>query len=93
MLRLNVRDFSIVPITLTTTAVRMASSGSIARAHTTEDMSSPDHGFEKDRIQKAAGDGTRREFAYFMLGGARFVYASAARLALIKVSLRIAVIR
>ena len=31
------------------------------------------------------GDLTRREFTYFMLGGGRFIYASAARLALIKV--------
>ncbi len=48
-------------------------------------MGSTDGAFEKDRIPKAAGDPTRREFTYFMLGGARFIYASAARLALIKV--------
>jgi ubiquinol-cytochrome c reductase iron-sulfur subunit len=45
---------------------------------------SADGGFEKDRIVKTPGDPTRREFTYFMLGGARFVYASAARLALVK---------
>jgi ubiquinol-cytochrome c reductase iron-sulfur subunit len=45
---------------------------------------SADGGFEKDRIVKQVGDPTRREFTYFMLGGARFVYASAARLALVK---------
>lgn len=49
-------------------------------------MGSADGAFEKDRISKVAGDPTRREFTYFMLGGARFIYASAARLALIKVS-------
>ena len=49
-------------------------------------MGSTDGAFEKDRIPKVAGDPTRREFTYFMLGGARFIYASAARLALIKVS-------
>ena len=48
-------------------------------------MGSTDGAFEKDRIPKVAGDPTRREFTYFMLGGARFIYASAARLALIKV--------
>jgi ubiquinol-cytochrome c reductase iron-sulfur subunit len=48
-------------------------------------MGSTDGSFEKDRIVKSAGDPTRREFTYFMLGGARFIYASAARLALIKV--------
>lgn len=47
-------------------------------------MGSADGAFDKDRIPKTAGDPTRREFTYFMLGGARFIYASAARLALIK---------
>ena len=37
-------------------------------------------------IIKIVGDPTRREFTYFMLGGGRFIYASAARLALIKVN-------
>jgi hypothetical protein len=48
-------------------------------------MGSTDGGFEKDKIVKVAGEGNQRDFTYFMLGGARFVYASAARLALIKV--------
>jgi ubiquinol-cytochrome c reductase iron-sulfur subunit len=47
-------------------------------------LGSPDHGFEKDRIQKAAGESNSRDFTYFMLGGGRFIYASAARLALIR---------
>lgn len=51
----------------------------------TEGMGSADGAFDKDRIPKKAGDPTRREFTYFMLGGARFIYASSARLALIKV--------
>ena len=50
------------------------------------DNGSTDGSFEGDRIPKAAGDPSRREFTYFMLGGARFIYASAVRLALIKVS-------
>ena len=49
-------------------------------------MGSTDGAFEKDRLQKAPGDPTRRDFTYFMLGGARFIYASATRLVLIKVS-------
>ena len=48
-------------------------------------LGSADGAFEKDRIVKTPGDPTRREFTYFMLGGTRFIYASAARLALIKV--------
>lgn len=42
--------------------------------------------FEKDRIQKSAGEVNTRDHTYFLLGGARFVYASAARLAVVKVS-------
>jgi len=40
--------------------------------------------FEKDRIKKAPGESNTRDFTYFMLGGGRFIYASTARLALIK---------
>mmetsp|Transcript_14544 Transcript_14544/g.14007 ORF Transcript_14544/g.14007 Transcript_14544/m.14007 type:complete len:217 (+) Transcript_14544:103-753(+) len=50
----------------------------------TEGMGSTDGYFDKERIPKKAGDPNRREFTYFMLGCTRFVYASAARLALIK---------
>jgi len=46
-------------------------------------LGSVDHGFEKDRINKSEEQNTRA-FTYFMLGGGRFVYASTARLALIK---------
>jgi ubiquinol-cytochrome c reductase iron-sulfur subunit len=60
---------------------------SVRSAATVTGLGSADGGFEKDRIQKSAGDPTRREFTYFMLGGARFIYASATRLALIKVCL------
>lgn len=49
------------------------------------EFGSTDGAFEKDRIVKKAGDGNQREYTYFVLGGARFIYASAARLALIKV--------
>lgn len=45
---------------------------------------STDGAFEKDRIHKRPGDETTRDFTYFMLGNARFIYASTARLALIK---------
>lgn len=47
------------------------------------DLGSVDHGFEKDRINKSDEQNTRA-FTYFMLGGGRFIYASTARLALIK---------
>ena len=48
-------------------------------------LGSTDGGFEKDRIVKTPGEPNKREFTYFMLGAGRFIYASAARLALIKV--------
>eukprot|EP00617_Octactis_speculum_P027027 CAMPEP_0185749254 /NCGR_PEP_ID=MMETSP1174-20130828/8002_1 /TAXON_ID=35687 /ORGANISM="Dictyocha speculum, Strain CCMP1381" /LENGTH=199 /DNA_ID=CAMNT_0028425305 /DNA_START=32 /DNA_END=631 /DNA_ORIENTATION=- len=41
-----------------------------------------DHGFEKNRIDKVANPDSR-EFTYLMLGGTRFVYASAVRLGVI----------
>jgi hypothetical protein len=49
-------------------------------------FASTDGGFEKDRISKGPGESNTRDFTYFMLGGTRFIYASTARLALIKVS-------
>eukprot|EP01039_Chlorochromonas_danica_P008696 gene8696-9581_t len=58
--------------------------GFAAAASTTVNYGSPDHLFEKDRINKAAGEENTRDFTYFTLGGARFIYASTARLALIK---------
>jgi hypothetical protein len=70
-----------------TVALNRFSRYSSSVAKSTEDFGSIDHAFEKDRIKKQAGDPSRREFTYFMLGGARFIYASAARLALIKVSI------
>jgi ubiquinol-cytochrome c reductase iron-sulfur subunit len=48
------------------------------------DLGSADHGFEKDRVKKQLGETNKKEFTYFVLGNGRFVYASAARLALIK---------
>eukprot|EP01038_Epipyxis_sp_PR26KG_P012613 gene12613-16912_t len=47
-------------------------------------LGSADGGFEKDRIKKNPGDKNQRDYTYFMLGGARFVYASTVRLMLIK---------
>jgi len=49
-------------------------------------LGSPDDLFDAERIRKNPGDPTRREFTYFMLGGARLIYASAVRVALVKVS-------
>lgn len=36
-------------------------------------------------MNKVAGEANTKEYTYFLLGNGRFVYASAARLALIKV--------
>lgn len=48
-------------------------------------LGSADGSFEKDKIKRNANEANTRDFTYFMLGNARFVYASAARLILIKV--------
>lgn len=47
---------------------------------------SVDGAFEKDRIVKGPGDSNNRDFTYFVLSGTRLIYASAVRLALIKVN-------
>ena len=41
--------------------------------------------YEDAKIDYSEGDPAKKEFTYFMLGGARFIYASLARAALIKV--------
>ena len=61
----------------------------IAHHLSTSDYGSQDMAFNKDRIIKKEGEANQRDFTYFLLGGGRFIYASAARLALIKVSLYI----
>lgn len=48
-------------------------------------LGSYDNLYEKDKIQKKPGDPNKRDFTYFVLGGARFIYASAARLVALKV--------
>ena len=48
------------------------------------DYGSQDMAFNNDRIMKKEGEANQRDFTYFLLGGGRFIYASAARLALIK---------
>lgn len=48
-------------------------------------LGSVDNLYAKDKIQKKPGDPNKRDFTYFVLGGARFIYASAARLVALKV--------
>ena len=50
------------------------------------DCPSPDNSFVENRIKKGPGDSNTRDFTYFMLGNTRFIYASAARLVLMKVT-------
>lgn len=52
---------------------------------TVDNMGSCDPSYTKDKIEKKAGDPNKRAFTYFVLGGARFIYASAARLIALKV--------
>lgn len=54
----------------------------IGEAGQVDDLSNQDGYFEKDRVPR--GDPGKREFTYFMLGSARFLYASTARLILLK---------
>jgi hypothetical protein len=48
-------------------------------------LGSADNNFVENRIKKAPGEENNRAFTYFMLGNTRFIYASAARLILMKV--------
>jgi len=48
-----------------------------------KNLGSVDHGYDADRIDKVS-DPEKRAFTYFLLGGARFMYASTARVILIK---------
>lgn len=75
----------------TTAAVRaFAASGSAVPAASKvsglpeiDQLGSVDDGFFADRVDKVA-EPDRRAFTYFMLSGARFAYASAARLLVVK---------
>lgn len=52
----------------------------------TTDFSSVDHNFDKDRLKKTElGEDNSRDFTYFLLGADRMVFASLARLTLVKV--------
>lgn len=46
-------------------------------------MGSVDGLFESEKLHKNPGDGNRRDFTYFMLGGGRLVWATTARIALL----------
>ena len=48
-------------------------------------LGSVDGLFDKERFNKANGEENSKAFTYFLLGNGRFIYASTARLALIKV--------
>lgn len=61
------------------------SAARLASSSAADNMGSYDHLYEKDKISKKPGDPNKRDFTYFVLGGARFVYASAARLIALKV--------
>lgn len=63
------------------TAATLASSSST----TVDKLGSFDNYYDKDKIHKKPGDPNKRDFTYFVLGGARFIYASAARLVALKV--------
>ena len=52
------------------------------QAHVTDNLGSVDHYFDTDRVKKAPGQGTSREYNYFVLGGGRVLWATGARLAL-----------
>lgn len=56
------------------------------QAQVTDALGSVDHYFDTDRVKKAPGQATSRDFNYFVLGGGRVLWATGARLALMTVS-------
>jgi len=65
-------------------AARNLASSSSTSAGPVDKMESFDNYYEKDKLHKQPGDPNKRDFTYFVLGGARFIYASAARLVALK---------
>lgn len=61
-----------------------AASGSAPNVGSVGKYSTPDNIYEENRLAPG-GAADKRAFTYFMLGGARFLYASAARLAVINI--------
>ncbi len=70
-------------VALSTRSVTGASSPSDGVVDPPSALGSRDGYFEKSLLPR--GDAYRREFTYFVLGAGRFLYASAARLILIRV--------
>jgi ubiquinol-cytochrome c reductase iron-sulfur subunit len=68
---------------LATSAPSAPSAGAKHVAAAKDDLGSFDHNYEQ-ALPHGPGDEGRREFTYLVLGGARFMYASAVRLTLMK---------
>eukprot|EP00903_Cladosiphon_okamuranus_P013799 g12842.t1 len=73
---------SLSAVTTTPSDVAVAPASYIGQPGQIDDLTNQDGYFEKDRVPK--GDPGKREFTYFMLGASRFLYASSARLILLK---------
>jgi len=73
-----VRFQSVVPVTSSQNTLPAA-----AVQAELNSLGSVDHGYDDDRIDRAA-EPEKRAFTYFMLGGARFLYASTARVLVTK---------
>ena len=68
---------------LATSSLRCFSTGSSSTTDELKALGSHDNYYDTERSANA-GDPSRRAFTYFLLGGARFAYASMGRLAAIK---------
>lgn len=56
-----------------------------AGSQAAEELGSTDDNYANDRIDKRLGEKNTRDFTYFILGNDRMIFASLARLAVIKV--------
>ena len=81
------RRFQSLPTKTTTPSPFMykrALATSVQSTPKVDTLEDPTGYYEHDKIAKKAGDPNKREFTYFVLGGARFIYASTARLIALK---------
>jgi hypothetical protein len=81
-----IRSVSIIDITSLDCRSALSTLKAGPKTNDTENLGSIDHYFDTDRIKKTPGQGTRRDFNYFVLGGGRVLWATGARLALMSVS-------
>lgn len=66
-------------------SIRASSTAPVTTGNSVDHLGTYDTKYEDARLKKKAGDPNKRAFTYFVLGGARFLYATSVRLLAMKV--------